>query len=92
MHALTYTERPGDVFSECHRVLRSGGHLLAVTLASHSHTKAVEPYNHRNLGFKPRALKQLAAKAGLEVVWCGVSAVEKRKPNFSIISLHAVKR
>lgn len=92
MHALTYTGRPADVLHECHRVLRKSGQLLAVTLARHSHKKAVEPYDHRNLGFRPEALEKLAAKSGFEVEFCGVSAVEKRKPNFSVISLHALKR
>lgn len=91
MHALTYTERPAEVLGECHRVLRPGGRLLAVTLARHPHRKAVEPYDHRNLGFKPKALEKAAAGSGFEVLYCAVSAVEKRKPNFSVITLHAVK-
>lgn len=91
MHALTYTERPATVLAECHRVLRPAGKLLAVTLARHSHRKAVEPYDHKNLGFKPKALAQLADDAGFDVLHCAVSAVEKRKPNFAVIALHAVK-
>lgn len=91
MHALTYTGRPAEVLAECHRVLRSGGHLLAVTLARHPHRKAVEPYDHKNLGFKPQALEKTVADRGFEVLYCAVSAVEKRKPNFSVITLHAVK-
>jgi len=90
MHALTYTERPRQVLSECRRVLRKSGHLLAVTLSQHSHRKAVEPYDHQNLGFKPVELEQLATETGFEVIHCAVSAVEKRQPNFSVISLHAI--
>lgn len=89
MHALTYTEDPGRVLAECRRVLRQSGHLLAVTLSQHSHKKAVEPYDHKNLGFEPRQLESLAAENGFEVIHCAVSAVEKRQPNFSVISLHA---
>ncbi len=89
MHALTYTEQPGTVLAECRRVLRPGGHLLAVTLSKHSHRKAVEPYDHKNLGFEPDGLEQLAGENGFEVIHCAVSAVEKRQPNFSVISLHA---
>lgn len=91
MHALTYTDRPAEVVRECYRVLRPKGHLLAMTLALHSHAKAVEPYDHKNLGFKPRALSKLAKDCGFRVLHCAVSAVEKRKPNFSVITLHAVK-
>ena len=89
MHALTYTRKPEVVLRECHRVLRTSGHILAVTLSKHSHQKAVEPYDHKNLGFEPQALQKLAADSGFEVIHSAVSAVEKRQPNFSVISLHA---
>ncbi|MFC1739888.1 ArsR/SmtB family transcription factor [Pseudomonadota bacterium] len=91
MHALTYTEQPQKVFSEVARVLRHNGQLLAVTLQKHEHAKAVEPYNHVNLGFNTGQLEKYCAKAGLEVQNCAVSAIEKRAPNFSVLSLSAVK-
>ena len=91
MHALTYTTQADQVFSEAARALRSGGKLLAVTLQKHHHEKAVEPYNHVNLGFTSKQLESLCEDAGLEVQACTVSAIEKRAPNFSILSLSAVK-
>lgn len=91
MHALTYTRRPGTVINEASRVLRSGGKLLAVTLLEHQHKKAVQPYNHVNLGFTTSQLEALCADAGLEVQSCSISAIEKRTPNFSVLSLSAVK-
>lgn len=87
MHALTYTTRPEVVLSEAVRALRPGGRLLAVTLAEHRHRNAVQPYNHANLGFAPRKLARLAERAGLSVAWCDVSAIEKRVPNFSVLTL-----
>lgn len=90
MHALTYTEQPEVVLKECRRVLRNPGHILAVTLSQHSHRKAVESYDHKNLGFEPAALEKLATDNGFRVVHCAVSAVEKRQPNFSVISLHGI--
>lgn len=90
MHALTYTEHPEIVLKECRRVLRKPGHILAVTLSRHLHRKAVEPYDHKNLGFEPEKLEKLARDNGFQVIHCAVSAVEKRQPNFSVISLHAV--
>jgi ArsR family transcriptional regulator len=72
-------------------VLRPGGKLLAVTLERHKHQKAVDPFNHVNLGFTPAQLESLAVGAGLEVAACTVSAVEKRAPNFSVLALSAVK-
>jgi ArsR family transcriptional regulator len=91
MHALTYTPQPAQVFEEAARVLRKGGRLLAVTLERHRHEKAVQPYNHINLGFTPQQLEKLSRRAGLEVRDCTVSAIEKRVPNFSVLSLSAVK-
>ncbi len=89
LHALTYTRQPERVFAETRRVLRPGGQLLAVTLAQHRHEKAVAPYDHLNLGFTPASLERLGADAGLDVRHCAVSAVEKRPPNFSILTLLA---
>ena len=91
MHALTYTEQPAQVFAEAARVLRKAGRLLAVTLERHRHEKAVQPYNHVNLGFTRKQLEKLSRQAGLEVQSCRVSAIEKRVPNFSVLSLSAVK-
>lgn len=91
MHALTYTQRPATVFYEASRVLRPGGKLLAVTLLKHRHEKAVEPYNHVNLGFTTSQLETLCANAGLQVESCSISAIEKRTPNFSVVSLLASK-
>jgi ArsR family transcriptional regulator len=91
IHALTYTKEAERVFSEAARVLRPGGKLLAVTLQEHQHAKAVEPFNHINLGFTTRQLEKFCTDAGLRVQTCTVSAIEKRTPNYSVLSLSAVK-
>jgi ArsR family transcriptional regulator len=91
MHALTYTRDPARVFGEAARTLRKNGKLLAVTLEKHSHSKAVAPFNHVNLGFTRKQLEKLAQGAGLQVQACTVSAVEKRTPNFSVLALSARK-
>ncbi|MDT8319167.1 MAG: metalloregulator ArsR/SmtB family transcription factor [Xanthomonadales bacterium] len=91
MHALSYTEEPARVFAEIARVLRPGGKLLAVTLREHRHAGAVEPYNHVNLGFTTARLRKLCAEARLKVKTCAVSTVEKRSPNFAVLSLSALK-
>jgi ubiquinone/menaquinone biosynthesis C-methylase UbiE/DNA-binding transcriptional ArsR family regulator len=91
MHALTYTNDPVRVFKEAARVLRPAGKLLAVTLQKHPHAKAVEPFNHVNLGFTTGQLQRFCTGAGLRVQTCVVSAIEKRTPNYSVLSLAAVK-
>ena len=64
---------------------------MATTLAKHEHRSVIEPYGHANLGFTPKELARLGAKAGLEVVHCDVVAREKRPPHFEVVSLLARK-
>jgi ArsR family transcriptional regulator len=89
MHALTYTKKPQQVLREAARALKPGGTLLALTLQKHGHLKVVQPYNHANLGFTRENLEQLVEKAGMEVISCRVSAVERRTPNFAVLSVSA---
>jgi ArsR family transcriptional regulator len=51
----------------------------------------VEPFNHVNLGFTTTQLEALTEQAGLDVQACTVSAIEKRTPNFSVLSLSATR-
>ncbi len=91
MHALTYTNKPESVFSEVGRVLRPGGRLLAVTLQKHRHKNSVAAYNHLNLGFTASRLRRLCSDAGLEPANVQLSTVEKRTPNFEVLTLIASK-
>ena len=91
MHALTYTVKPQTVFDEAGRVLRPGGRLLAVTLQKHAHKSAVSAYNHLNLGFTEAQLRRFCTRAGLEALSLQMSAIEKRTPNFEILTLMAGK-
>jgi len=91
MHALTYTDEPQKAFNEASRVLRPGGRLLAATLQKHLHKNAVAAYDHLNLGFTESALRNFCTKSGLEPKTIRVSAVEKRTPNFEVLTLMAGK-
>jgi SAM-dependent methyltransferase len=91
MHALTYTTQPQQVFDEASRVLRPGGRLLAATLNEHPHENAVLAYNHLNLGFTDSQLQTYCTNAGLEPRDIRVSAIEKRTPNFEVLTLIAGK-
>lgn len=91
MHALTYTSEPQKVFDEASRVLRPGGSLLAATLQKHPHKNAVAAYNHLNLGFTEKALRKFCTNSDLEPAIIQVSAVEKRTPNFEVLTLMAGK-
>ena len=90
-HALTYSERPGQAIAEAARVLRPAGRLMATTLARHAHRKAVEPFDHRNLGFREDELRDFAEKAGLKVLACQRITRERRPPHFEVLSLLARK-
>lgn len=91
MHALTYSDRPAQVVAEGARVLRKGGRLLAATLGRHAHRTAVEPFEHRNLGFTADELAGFARATGLEVVTCERLTRERRPPHFEVMSLLARK-
>ncbi|HET7268747.1 MAG TPA: metalloregulator ArsR/SmtB family transcription factor [Oleiagrimonas sp.] len=91
LHALTYADKPARAVAEAARVLKPGGRLLAVTLARHGHEAAVEPFDHRNLGFRREELAGLATKAKLEVVQCAVMSRERKPPHFEVLSLLARK-
>ena len=91
MHALTYTSKPAEVFNEASRVLRPGGRLVAATLQKHAHENAVTAYNHLNLGFTESQLRNFCTRAGLEPQNVQISAVEKRSPNFEVLTLIARK-
>jgi ArsR family transcriptional regulator len=91
LHALTYSERPATAVAEAAGVLRPGGRLLAVTLGRHDHRAAVEPFDHRNLGFTETELRDYAAAADLQVVSCNRISRERKAPHFEVISLLALK-
>lgn len=91
LHALTYSDRPSRVLSEAARVLRPNGRVLVLTLARHAHHGAVAPFDHKNLGFDARQLKQLASAAGLAGAVVESGCRERRAPHFEVLSLLAHK-
>jgi DNA-binding transcriptional ArsR family regulator/protein-L-isoaspartate O-methyltransferase len=91
LHALTYAENPAMAVAEASRVLRPGGRLLAVTLGQHDHRAAVEPFDHRNLGFSSDQLRDFASRAELDVISCHQISRERKAPHFEVISLLARK-
>ena len=91
MHALTYSDQPAKVIAEAARTLKSGGRLLATTLARHAHRNTVVPFDHRNLGFRDEELREFARKAGLKVLSCERVTRERRPPHFEVLSLLARK-
>jgi len=89
LHALTYSNAPGRAVAEAARVLKPGGRLVVATLAQHQHSLQVQAYGHVNNGFEPKQLEALASAAGLDSEFCKITSVEKKPPNFKIITLIA---
>jgi len=91
LHALTYSPRPEQAMTEAARVLDQGGRLLGATLEKHRYQKEVRAYGHVNAGFTPRQIAGLCARAGLEVRFCDITSIERKTPNFKILTFVATK-
>ncbi len=91
MHALPYSRKPALVISEAARVLRPCGRLVGATLKRHRHAGHVKTYGHANAGFTTNQLTEFCAAAGLEVGFCDITSIERKAPNFRIITLLAQK-
>lgn len=90
-HTLTYTEHPSRALAECARVLRRGGRLVLLCLDQHKQLAVTARYGERHPGFTPRALKQMLARAGLNVSSCGVACRESKKPHLHVVLAAAEK-
>lgn len=91
MHALTYTAEPAQTLDQAAGVLKRGGRLMITTLARHQHRAVVEPFDHRNLGFRPAELREMVKRTGLEVLQCQPISRERKPPHFEVLSLLARK-
>lgn len=89
MNCLTYATDPAQAVREAARVLRPGGALTGVTLVAHKHRRAVEMYNHVQLGFEVGAVEAMLVAAGLRVASCAITHRESRRPHFEVITFHA---
>ena len=88
---LTQATTPTRVVSEAARVLRDGGNLSIITLASHDHAAVSANYRDIHSGFSIPQLKRMLQKAGLGVDACDITCREKRAPHFEVITAFAHK-
>jgi len=90
-NVLAHATTPARVLAETARVLRPGGAVVVVTLASHDHPDVTAPFGHVHAGFAPAVLRRLCTRAGLVVEHCDVTSRERREPHFSVLTAFARK-
>ncbi len=89
--ALHHAARPPRAVAEAFRILRPGGRVLILDLASHSHEQARELYAHQWLGFSEVELDEMLRAAGFTDVEVSIVAREKQAPQFQTILATAGK-
>ncbi len=90
--ALHHAARPGAAVAEAHRILKPGGQVVILDLASHSYEQARELYAHQWLGFSEVEMHGMLTGAGFTDVELSVVAREKEAPHFQTVLATAVRR
>ncbi len=83
--ALHHAARPQRAVEAAYRILKPGGRLLILDLASHTYEQAKELYAHVWLGFSGVELHAMLEKAGFEDLEVSIVAREQQAPNFQTI-------
>lgn len=89
--ALHHVSSPQKAVSAAHGILRDGGRVVVLDLASHSHEEARELYAHAWLGFSEAELQEILAKAGFSEIEVSVVSREAQAPNFQTLLAVATK-
>jgi ubiquinone/menaquinone biosynthesis C-methylase UbiE len=89
--ALHHASSPQRAVSSAHRILREGGRIIILDLASHSHEQARELYADVWLGFSEVDLQQILKRAGFSRIETSVVAREAQAPKFETLLATAMK-
>jgi len=90
--ALHHAARPQRAIESAFRILKPGGRLLILDLASHTYEQAKELYAHVWLGFSGVELHAMLEKAGFSDLEVSVVAREQQTPNFQTILASGLKK
>jgi ArsR family transcriptional regulator len=83
--ALHHAVHPAKALAAAFRILKPGGRIVILDLASHSYEQARELYAHEWLGFSEVELDQMLVAAGFEHVEISTVSREKQAPHFQTI-------
>jgi ArsR family transcriptional regulator len=89
--ALHHAARPQRAVESAYRILKPGGRILILDLASHTYEQAKELYAHVWLGFSGVELHAMLEKAGFAELEVSVVAREQQAPNFQTILATGLK-
>jgi ubiquinone/menaquinone biosynthesis C-methylase UbiE len=89
--ALHHASSPQKAVTAAHRILRQGGRIMVLDLASHSHEQARELYADVWLGFSEVELHQILTKAGFSQIEISIVSRETQAPNFQTLLATATK-
>jgi SAM-dependent methyltransferase len=83
--ALHHAVHPAKAILAAFRILKPGGRIVILDLASHSYEQARELYAHETLGFSEVDLDEMLRSAGFKQVDISTVSREKQAPHFQTI-------
>lgn len=89
--ALHHAASPQKAVVAAHSILREGGRIVILDLASHSYEQARDLYAHVWLGFSEVEIHQMLHAAGFTKIEVNIVAREKQAPHFQTILATATK-
>ncbi len=89
--ALHHAARPQRAVESAYRILKPGGRILVLDLASHTYEQAKELYAHVWLGFSGIELHAMLEKSGFLHPEVSIVAREQQAPNFQTILATGLK-
>ena len=89
--ALHHAARPQRAIESAFSILKPGGRILILDLASHTYEQAKELYAHVWLGFSGVELHAMLEKSGFRDLEVSIVAREQQAPNFQTILATGLK-